>query len=35
MAIQRNDPYSSFNFLVQFGSSDATSVIAGFQEVAA
>jgi phage tail-like protein len=33
MATQRNDPYSSFNFLVQFGSSDATTVTAGFQEV--
>jgi phage tail-like protein len=33
VAIQRNDPYSSFNFLVQFGASDATSVLAGFQEV--
>jgi phage tail-like protein len=33
VATQRNDPYSSFNFLVQFGQSDATSVLAGFQEV--
>jgi phage tail-like protein len=33
MATQRNDPYGSFNFLVQFGSNDATAVTAGFQEI--
>jgi len=33
MATQRTDPYSSFNFLVQFGQNDNTSVLAGFQEV--
>jgi phage tail-like protein len=33
MAQQRNDPYSNFNFLVQFGQSDSTTVLAGFQEV--
>jgi phage tail-like protein len=33
MAQQRNDPYGNFNFLVQFGQSDSTTVLAGFQEV--
>jgi len=33
MAIQRPDPYSSFNFLVKFGQSNGTDALAGFQEV--
>jgi phage tail-like protein len=33
MAIQRDDPYGSFNFLVDLGTGDTASVAAGFQEV--
>lgn len=33
MASQRNDPYGNFNFLVDLGTGDTTSVKAGFQEV--
>jgi phage tail-like protein len=33
MAVQRDDPYGNFNFLVDLGTGDATSVQAGFQEV--
>ena len=33
MAIQRDTPYGSFNFLVNFQTGDATSVRGGFQEV--
>jgi phage tail-like protein len=33
MATQRDDPYGSFNFLVDFASGDTGSVLAGFQEV--
>jgi phage tail-like protein len=33
MAVQRDDPYGNFNFLVDLGTGDAGSVQAGFQEV--
>ena len=33
MAPQRDTPYGSFNFLVNFQTGDATSVRGGFQEV--
>ena len=33
MAITRNNPYSSFNFLVDLGTGDTESIKAGFQEV--
>jgi phage tail-like protein len=33
MAVQRDDPYGSFNFLVDLGTGDTASVKAGFQEV--
>jgi phage tail-like protein len=33
MAIERENPYAAFNFLVDLGTGDAESVRAGFQEV--
>jgi phage tail-like protein len=33
MATQRDNPYGSFNFLVDFATGDANSVRGGFQEV--
>ena len=33
MATERNNPYGSFNYLVDLGTGDTTSVRAGFQEV--
>src|SRR6185295_6302959 len=33
MAIQRNNPYGTFNFLVDIGTGDTDSILAGFQEV--
>lgn len=33
MAVKRDDPYGSFNFLVDLGTGDTDSVAAGFQEV--
>ena len=33
MAVERDDPYGNFNFLVDIGAGDAGSVKAGFQEV--
>lgn len=33
MAIERDNPYSAFNFLVDLGTGDTGSVRAGFQEV--
>jgi phage tail-like protein len=33
MAVQRDTPYGSFNFLVDFATGDVNSVRAGFQEV--
>ena len=33
MATQRDDPYSSFNFIVDFTTGDANTVRGGFQEV--
>jgi phage tail-like protein len=33
MAVQRDNPYGSFNFLVDLGTGDTDSVKAGFQEV--
>lgn len=33
MAVQRDDPYGAFNFLVDVGTGDTESVRAGFQEV--
>jgi phage tail-like protein len=33
MAVTRDDPYGSFNFLVDLGTGDTESVRAGFQEV--
>ena len=33
MSVERANPYGSFNFLVDLGNGDATSVRAGFQEV--
>lgn len=33
MAIQRDNPYIAFNFLVDLGTGDTDSVQAGFQEV--
>lgn len=33
MAIQRDNPYVAFNFLVDLGTGDTESIMAGFQEV--
>jgi phage tail-like protein len=33
MATQRDDPYGSFNFIVDFNTGDANTVRGGFQEV--
>jgi phage tail-like protein len=33
MATQRDDPYGSFNFLVDFATGDANTVRGGFQEI--
>jgi phage tail-like protein len=33
MAVQRDRPYSNFNFLVDLGAGDSESVQAGFEEV--
>jgi phage tail-like protein len=33
MSVERSNPYGSFNFLVDLGTGDITSVRAGFQEV--
>ena len=33
MAVQRNNPYIAFNFLVDLGTGDTSGVQAGFQEV--
>lgn len=33
MPVQRDNPYGSFNFLVDFATGDVSSVLAGFQEV--
>ncbi len=33
MATMRDNPYGSFNFLVDFSTGDSGSVLAGFQEV--
>jgi phage tail-like protein len=33
MPVERDNPYGSFNFLVDLGTGDSTSVKAGFQEV--
>jgi phage tail-like protein len=33
MAVQRDNPYSKFNFLVDLGGADPSSVQAGFMEV--
>lgn len=33
MAVERENPYSSFNFLVDLGTGDTASIRAGFQEV--
>ncbi|HXH78137.1 phage tail protein [Nocardioides sp.] len=33
MATTRDNPYGSFNFLVDFSNGDSASVLAGFQEV--
>ncbi|GHO87630.1 phage tail protein [Dictyobacter formicarum] len=33
MSVERANPYGSFNFLVDLGNGDSTSVRAGFQEV--
>lgn len=33
MAIERDNPYGTFNFLVDLGTGDAESIKAGFQEV--
>jgi phage tail-like protein len=33
MAIERENPYSSFNFLVDLGTGDTASIKAGFQEL--
>lgn len=33
MAVQRDNPYGSFNFLVDFATGDVNSTKAGFQEV--
>jgi phage tail-like protein len=33
MSVERNNPYGSFNFLVDLGTGDTGSVRAGFQEV--
>jgi phage tail-like protein len=33
MATERNDPYGSFNFLVDTGAGDTAGIRAGFQEV--
>jgi phage tail-like protein len=33
MAVQRDTPYGSFNFLVDFATGDVNSVRAGFQEI--
>ena len=33
MAVERDNPYGSFNFLVDLGTGDSESIKAGFQEV--
>jgi phage tail-like protein len=33
MAVQRDNPYAGFNFLVDLGDGDPTAVVAGFMEV--
>jgi len=33
MATQRDNPYGTFNFLVDIGTGDTDSILAGFQEV--
>lgn len=33
MAVERDDPYGSFNFLVDLGTGDTGGIRAGFQEV--
>jgi phage tail-like protein len=33
MAVQRDNPYGTFNFLVDVGTGDTASIQAGFQEV--
>jgi len=33
MSVERDNPYGTFNFLVDLGTGDTTSVKAGFQEV--
>ena len=33
MSVERTNPYGSFNFLVDFGTGDTSSIRAGFQEV--
>lgn len=33
MSVERENPYGTFNFLVDLGTGDTTSVKAGFQEV--
>ncbi len=33
MAVERENPYGSFNFLVDLGTGDTASIKAGFQEV--
>jgi phage tail-like protein len=33
MAVQRDNPYGTFNFLVDIGTGDTQSIKAGFQEV--
>jgi phage tail-like protein len=33
MAVQRETPYGSFNFLVDFSTGNTTTVLGGFQEV--
>ena len=33
MAIERDNPYGTFNFLVDIGTGDTQSIKAGFQEV--
>lgn len=33
MAVQRDNPYNSFNFLVDLGTGDTGTIQAGFQEV--
>lgn len=33
MSIKRDDPYGNFNFLVDLGTGDTSTVVAGFQDV--